>query len=294
MNFDQTAVDSRQAASARFGTIALKIALAIGLLAGSPAQGQDSAEYEFEFVAEWSALTHPVAGFPSNPHFSPIVGSTHTPAGTIWQAGGIASPGIEQMAETGATSILRGEILGMISDGNADQYLTLGNTFNSPGSRASMVSVDAEYPLISIVTMVAPSPDWFAGIHDVDLRPGGIWAREMIIDLDPYDSGTDAGVNYNSGNSNIVNHLPIENIEAGFPFLGNGRLGTIRLTLASPASCSIADIAEPYDVLDLANITAFIDAFTLQDEQADLAPPMGVLDLADISAFIGSFSAGCP
>ena len=293
MDINQTAVASCITTRPRCSPVALKCALTLGMLAASPVIGQDSVEYEFEFVAEWSLQTHPT-DFPGNPHFSPIVGSTHTQAGSIWQAGGIASAGIEQMAETGATSILRGEILGLISDGFADQYLTLGGTFNSPGSRAATVSIDAEFPLISIVSMLAPSPDWFVGIHDVDLRPGGVWAREIILDIDPYDSGTDAGISYNSGNSNIPAHLPIENIEAGFPFLGNGRVGTFRLTLISPASCSLADLAEPYEVLDLADISAFIDAFSNQSAQADIAPPVGVLDLADITAFIGAFSAGCP
>lgn len=58
--------------------------------------------------------------------------------------------------------------------------------------------------------------------------------------------------------------------------------------------CNQADLAEPYGVLDLADVNAFISAFIAQDPAADLAPPFGVFDLADLSAFIAAFNAGCP
>ncbi|USN98515.1 MAG: DNRLRE domain-containing protein [Phycisphaeraceae bacterium] len=55
-----------------------------------------------------------------------------------------------------------------------------------------------------------------------------------------------------------------------------------------------ADLAEPFGVLDLADVQTFIAAFVSGDLLADLAPPAGVLDLADVQAFIASFIAGCP
>ncbi len=61
-----------------------------------------------------------------------------------------------------------------------------------------------------------------------------------------------------------------------------------------PAGCNAADIAEPFGVLDLADIQAFVNAFLAQDPAADIAPPTGVFDLADLQAFVTAFSAGCP
>ena len=46
-------------------------------------------------------------------------------------------------------------------------------------------------------------------------------------------------------------------------------------------------------ILDLADISAFIIAFTGHDPVADLTGD-GILDLDDISAFIVSFTSGCP
>jgi endonuclease/exonuclease/phosphatase family metal-dependent hydrolase len=55
-----------------------------------------------------------------------------------------------------------------------------------------------------------------------------------------------------------------------------------------------ADLAEPFGILDLADINVFTTAFFAQDPVADLAEPFGVLDLGDINAFTESFFAGCP
>ncbi|MBZ0171803.1 MAG: hypothetical protein K8E66_05440 [Phycisphaerales bacterium] len=61
-----------------------------------------------------------------------------------------------------------------------------------------------------------------------------------------------------------------------------------------PAGCNAADIAEPYDLLDLADITAFINAFVNQLPAGDIAEPTGIWDLADITAFVNAFLSGCP
>ena len=58
--------------------------------------------------------------------------------------------------------------------------------------------------------------------------------------------------------------------------------------------CGPADLVEPFGLLDLADIGAFVTAFPAMDPLADLAPPFGLFDLADIGAFIGSFTGGCP
>jgi hypothetical protein len=60
-----------------------------------------------------------------------------------------------------------------------------------------------------------------------------------------------------------------------------------------PAGCNDADFAEPLGTLDLADIVAFVTAFTANDPAADL-DQSGLFDLADIVAFVTSFNAGCP
>ena len=68
---------------------------------------------------------------------------------------------------------------------------------------------------------------------------------------------------------------------------------SVTLTITG-GGCNDADIAEPFGVLDLADISAFVGGFTSMDPIADIAEPFGVFDLSDISAFVGSFTGGCP
>ena len=54
-----------------------------------------------------------------------------------------------------------------------------------------------------------------------------------------------------------------------------------------------ADLAEPFGTIDLADIVAFVSAFTGTSPEADI-DGNGVFDLADIVAFVTAFNAGCP
>ena len=63
---------------------------------------------------------------------------------------------------------------------------------------------------------------------------------------------------------------------------------------AEAAGCNPADLAEPFGVLDLADVQAFVAAFLAGDPAADLATPEGVFDLSDVQAFVSGFSSGCP
>lgn len=60
----------------------------------------------------------------------------------------------------------------------------------------------------------------------------------------------------------------------------------------TPAGCGVADLAPPFGVLDLSDISAFIDAFLSADPSGDLVPD-GVFDLADVVAFVRAFTGGC-
>ena len=58
-------------------------------------------------------------------------------------------------------------------------------------------------------------------------------------------------------------------------------------------ACNAADLAAPVFLLDLADIVAFVNAFTASDPLADL-DGNSLFDLADLSAFVTAFAAGCP
>ena len=91
-----------------------------------------SVSYTVEFNASWSSQTHPNA-YPSNAHFSPLIGVAHNDQVGFWSPGGLASDGIEQMAETGGRTLLQNEIQAAINAGTASLVI-LGSGVNSPGS----------------------------------------------------------------------------------------------------------------------------------------------------------------
>ena len=59
------------------------------------------AKYNLDFVATWSSKTHPGTGFPTNGHFSPVIGASHNSSYNMWAPGVLASPGVQSVAETG-------------------------------------------------------------------------------------------------------------------------------------------------------------------------------------------------
>lgn len=57
--------------------------------------------------------------------------------------------------------------------------------------------------------------------------------------------------------------------------------------------CSDADLSEPFGVLDLTDVQAFIEGFTMNDPATDLAVPFDVWDLNDVIVFVAVFTSGC-
>lgn len=67
---------------------------------------------------------------------------------------------------------------------------------------ASLRRVDKNHPLLSVASMLGPSPDWVVGVSKLNLcRKDCTWTKSEIIDLYPWDAGTDNGISYMSPNS---------------------------------------------------------------------------------------------
>jgi subtilisin family serine protease len=75
--------------------------------------------------------------------------------------------------------------------------------------------------------------------------------------------------------------------------IGAGRVDALAAVLATTPGCNPADLAHPYGLLDLADITAYINLFTTQDPAADL-DRNDLFDLDDLLLFIDAFAVGCP
>jgi hypothetical protein len=201
--------------------------LSIFLIQTSIAQ-EYSAQYKVTFTSNWTSITHPVQ-FPNGAHFSKLIGSTHNQKGSIWNIDELASDGIEQMAETGGTTVLTGEINTIIANENAENLL-LGQGANAVATYNFNIDVTESHPMVSLVTMIAPSPDWFIGVRNKNLLSNGLWMNELRIDLLPYDSGTDDGISFTSSNANSNPPVLIHRITE-IPFANNVPLGRIEFEL---------------------------------------------------------------
>ena len=189
-----------------------------------------SARYRLTFQAEWSSASHPI-DFPIGAHFSPLVGNTHGLSGYIWRDADIASDGIEEMAETGASSLLQAEInVGINSAGSESRIVGAGS--DATDTIQLEFDISESHPLFSMVTMIAPSPDWFIGVHDLDLRENGLWKNTFTIDLFPYDAGTDEGTSFTDPNADTFPRALIERIVTT-PFPNGVRLGRFVFDLLS-------------------------------------------------------------
>ncbi len=189
------------------------------------AGAQQTARYTVTFQATWSAATHPV-DFPASPHFSGLIGGTHDSTVSFWTVGGIASDGIRNMAELGSKSPLDAEVRAAIDAGRAGAVLSGGGIGVSPGTVSLEFEISRTFPLVTLVSMIAPSPDWFVGVSSLSLLQNGTWVDDVRIDLYPYDAGTDNGVTYQSPDAVTTPRQPIVRIE-GAPFAGSGTVAPL-------------------------------------------------------------------
>lgn len=75
------------------------------------------ATYNIVFTKFWNESDY--GSLPNNPHWSPLVGTNHNSSVTFLEEGGIASQGIEDIAEDGVNSNFNNEVLESIVNGNS-------------------------------------------------------------------------------------------------------------------------------------------------------------------------------
>lgn len=159
----------------------------------------EPADYTIVVKSRWTKAEHPLE-WPATAHFSGVIGATHTPSYEIFTVGTPPTPGLENLSEEGKHTPLDKEIRDAIAAGNAGMLFESGPLRNFADSIVTTVHVDDAHPLVSLVMMVAPSPDWFTGVKDVSLAENGAWMPSKTLDLVAYDSGGDDGTTYMAPN----------------------------------------------------------------------------------------------
>lgn len=191
----------------------------------------DEAKYEVTFEGLWSRHTHP-KDFPANEwltHFSDIIGASHTADFRMWEYGGYASEGVRHVAERGATKKLESELK---SESNKIRTIIKARGLwypNVNGRTFAVFRVDRYHHLMSLLSMLGPSPDWIVGVSALELcLKNCSWIAQKVMNLYPWDAGTDSGTSYMSPKSPTVPQERIRKIgssQPDSPFFGpNGGL----------------------------------------------------------------------
>ena len=121
------------------------------------------------------------------------------------------------------------------------------------------VQVTANFSRVSLITMLAPSPDWFIGIDSLDLCDNGKWRESWNVTMSPpWDAGTEAGLEFKSTdvatNANIF--LITNNTDGAFkndkpiPSLGEFLFTGIGLPVLPQASSTTASSSTPAPPMD--------------------------------------------
>jgi len=126
------------------------------------------AEYQVVVKSTWTPRNQPLE-YPSGAHFSGLIGASHNANYEIFELGSRPTRGLERLSEEGKHSPLNDEIRAAIKAGSALEMFETGGLKNFRDSLVATVHVDAKHPMVSVVNMIAPSPDWFTGASSVNL-----------------------------------------------------------------------------------------------------------------------------
>lgn len=188
-----------------------------------------SVTYRVTFTGTWTS--NDSSPYPMSAHFSPLIGATHIPNAAIWKRGEVASLGVQEVAELGATLEIMQELTAAENAGTTGPIVVLDDLFNLPNASTTVVEFTEQKSHITLISMVAPSPDWFVGVSDLSLRNNGQWIENLTVDLHPYDAGTEEGDTFSLFNSATVPRQAIALIGSSPFFQSSPIIGRIKFKL---------------------------------------------------------------
>lgn len=196
----------------------------------------------------------------------------------------------------------RGSVGLLARRSNQNDYRSIGITGQTDlGNRLPLalveVSSEAEILLWSGPFLFVGMPDFnrsssgsYGAVLVYRILPGAVVPRMIRAIVPPQTDYeiTEFGAMLEADGNRLVISAPGGGRSDAGEFVG----GIAALVDLRDLTC-FADIAPPFGLVDLSDITAFVSAFLSNDPAID-ADRNGLFDLADISAFVASFTAGCP
>ena len=192
-----------------------------------------SATYRVTFEGKFtaSALASGVS-VPSGEHFTTLIGAVHNGGATFWSRGAMASAGVEAVAEQGNTATFTSEI-----KANMNAVAVIEKSLPGGGTPTATVdfTVTTAHPRVTLLTMIAPSPDWFVGVSGLSLLDAmGDWLASHTVDLFPYDAGTEEGTGFSLSNAATSPRGAITSIQGTGKF-SNEPIASLTFTLQAVA-----------------------------------------------------------
>jgi hypothetical protein len=125
----------------------------------------------------------------------------------------LATKGVENVAETGNTTVAMNEVDSMIFNKKALSLIL----FTPPGattSKKASLFCNSNYTQVSMVSMIAPSPDWFIGLSSFNLYTNKKWIADTTIQLYVHDAGTEEGDIFGYNNPATDPQQPVQLLTA--------------------------------------------------------------------------------
>ncbi|KAH8384614.1 hypothetical protein KR093_002647 [Drosophila rubida] len=188
----------------------------------TPCCACDEARYELTFEGVWSRNLHP-RNFPARgweTRFCELVGAAHSSDYRFWESGALASEGVKQYAEHCTSKLLEREFSLNFRDQKIRTIIKArGPAFPNLNSKSmASVRVDPVHHMVSFASKIEPSPDWIVGVSGLELcLRNCTWLDSKVINLYPWDVGTDAGPTYTSPDQPQVPPDVIRRMRSDFP-----------------------------------------------------------------------------
>ena len=197
------------------------------------APSSSEASYSLVFQGAWTTAVTP-DGVPSGAHFTRLIGAVHSDLVSFVRSGASASAGVRLVAEAGLTSTFKGEVQAAIAATTASNVLEAGTTtIGVEASNTLTARFSTAYPRFTLLSMVAPSPDWFVGVSGRPmLNSSGLWLRSWRVNLYPWDAGTEDGTGFSLSNPSSSPQQSISSIRGAGKF-STEPLATLSLDLES-------------------------------------------------------------
>ena len=175
--------------------------------------------YQVEFASRWTKANfpyrYPDTSLIHRPHFSGWIGTAHNGSYRLFAEGALPTPGLEALAEDGEHEPLIAEINAAIAVGDAVGIARSEALRDFSETRRFEITLDAAHPNAALVSMLAPSPDWFASV-DVGLMENGTFVERKQVDVYLWDAGSDSGGDFFADDFDTYPKQPVAPIRTSF------------------------------------------------------------------------------